>query len=188
MHRAENPESHPLFQPELTPCGGLSLFQPDWMHTKSLGTDSTLAGSCLLFLAKEVLPGESVDANLAFVWEKIQAFYKENRTQCRLSRLTKNMVDNVPFPKLSAKAIEIRDLLPALEHFLRAWLAHPQVAWFHRLVAISCRLDTLVFSNPSCWLTMQEREAGGSVRVQPNAFKVGSAFPRAWTCLLQLYN
>ena len=129
------------------------------MHTKSLGTDSTLVGSCLLFLAKEVLPG-TVDANFLFIWEAVQKFYKENRTQCRLSKLTQTMVKNEPFPKLSAKAVETRDLLPALEFFLRAWLGvNPLVVWFHRLVAISCRLDTLVFSNKTMWLSEVERLA-----------------------------
>ena len=123
------------------------------MHTKSLGTDATLVGSCLLFLAKEVLPGR-IDDNFVVIWEAVQKFYKENRTQCRLSKITQNMVAHEPFPRLSAKAVETRDLLPALEHFLRAWLGvNPLLVWFHRLVALSCRLDTVVFSNKTMWLS-----------------------------------
>ena len=53
---AEHPRPHPLFDPAVIPAGGLSVWQPDWMHTKLLGTDATLLGSCILYLIKEVMP------------------------------------------------------------------------------------------------------------------------------------
>ena len=134
------------------------MFQSDWMHTKSLRTDSSLAGSCLLFMATEILPG-TIDQNFSLIWAGAQQFYKENRIECRLSRLNHKMVKHTPFPRLSAKAMEIRHLLPALEVLVRAWVGNPFVAYFHRLVTVSCRLDKLVFDNKSFWLTAPEREA-----------------------------
>ena len=153
---AENVRPHPLFDPANTPGGGLSLFQPDWMHVKCLGTDQTLLGSCLAYLAKEVLP-EDKDANMASMWATIQAYYKEHRTANRLSRLTFSMVDQKPFPRLAAKAVETRDLLPAVESILKAWTGRPLCAWFHRLVVISTRLDGIVFGNKGYILSVQER-------------------------------
>ena len=140
-----HPEAHPLFQPDLTPCGGLSLFRPDWMHVKSLGTDSNLLGSCIAYMAKEVLPG-SIDENVALMWEDISAHYRANNTPCRLTHLTFNMVKNDPFNRLSAKAMEIRWLLPAMAAILRPWTNnHVEVAWLHRLVLLSSTMDDIVF-------------------------------------------
>ena len=102
----QSTQQHPLFQPEAIPGGGLSVWQPDWMHVKLLGTDSTLLGSCLLFLCCEVLPNGQ-EANLEFIWESVQLYYKEHRTRNRLGRLTLNMIRHQPFPKLVAKAVEI---------------------------------------------------------------------------------
>ena len=82
-------ESIHFFNPEHTPLGGLSLFQPDWMHTKILGTDAYLLGSCLLFLVKEVLP-DTEENNVSLIWAFVQSFYKEHRAECRLSRLTED--------------------------------------------------------------------------------------------------
>ena len=53
--------------------------------------------------------------------------------------------------------METRYLLPAVELFLQGYLGNPSVAWFHRLVALSCRLDELVFSNKGMVLSMVER-------------------------------
>ena len=128
------------------------------MHTKLLGTDSILLGSCLMFLIKEVMP-EEAEANLNAIWRQVRVFYKEHRTKNKISRLTINMVKHTPFPRLAAKAVETRDLLPAMEAVLRAWVHHPIVAHFHRLVFLSCKLDELVFGNPSFLLSADEREA-----------------------------
>ena len=40
------------------------------------------------------------------------------------------------FPLLVSQAQEIQHLFPVLDHFLTVWVAHLQVAWFHRLVAL----------------------------------------------------
>ena len=149
---------HPLFDPEKTPLGGLSLFQPDWMHCKCLGTDTYLVGSVLAFMATEVLP-KTIEENIDSLWEEIQKHYRLLNTKCRLSRLTWNMFKHQPFYKLSAKAIETRDLLPPLAAILEPWVAsNPIVAWFQRLVLLSIRLDELVFGNPTMWLSLQERQ------------------------------
>ena len=155
---AANPETHSIFQPTLIPGGGLSLFQPDWMHCKHLGTDSTLLGSVLAFLCKEVLP-DSAEANMAIVWEHVQTFYKNNRTKNRLGRLTYNMVKHEPFPRLSAKAVETRDLLPAVASYLALWPGNALCTWFRRLTLLSIRMDQIVFGNPTYMLSMEERVA-----------------------------
>ena len=138
--------------------GGLSLFQPDWMHCKCLGTDSNLAGSALAFLCTEVLRGPP-EHNMALIWEKIQEYYSQHKTKCRLSNLTWSMVDHQPFYKLSAKAIETRDLLPAIGSILTLWAHNPIVQWFQRLVLLSIRLDELVFGNETFWLSQWERKS-----------------------------
>ena len=157
----DRPDCHPLFNPQLTPGGGLSLFLPDWMHTKSLGTDADLLGSVLSYWAKEVLPGNPED-NISYIWERVQMFYRENQSRCRLSRLTYNMVKHVPFPRLSAKAVETRDLLPGVEQFCREWVAnnpgYPVCVHLHRLVLLSTHLDRIVFANQGLMLSRDECE------------------------------
>ena len=148
---------HPCFDSAKTPLGGLSLFQPDWMHCKCLGTDASLVGSALGFMATEILPG-SAEQNMAFMWEEIQKYYSLHKTKCRLSNLTWNMVKHQPFYRLSAKAVETRDLIPALAAFLGQWSGNVIVAWFQRLLLLSSKLDELVFSNPNMWLSAVERQ------------------------------
>ena len=155
----ENDGVHPLFNPAMVPLGGISLFRPDWMHVKSLGTDAHLLGSILWYMVSVVLPGNQ-EQNIGLVWESVHTFYSENATPCRLSRLTLSMVKNDPFPRLHAKAMETRHLLPAVEYFLRAWVGnYPTVRWFHTLVRLSCGLDNIVFSNKSMVLSDGERLA-----------------------------
>ena len=155
---ANLPDVHPLFNPERVPLGGISLFKPDWMHTKSLGTDSALLGSCIMYLISVVLPG-TAEQNLGLIWESVQNFYRANHTPVRLGRLTMKMVQNEPFPKLSCKAMETRHLIPALEHFVRAWVGDPLVARFQMLLKLSRGLDDVVFSNKTMALSLQERHA-----------------------------
>ena len=127
------------------------------MHCKCLGTDANLAGGALAFLCTEVLTGNPED-NIALLWEEVQKYYSAHNTKCRLSTLTWNMVKHRPFYRLSAKAVETRDLLPALVAILDPWKGNPVVAWFQRLLLLSTKLDELVFGNPNMWLSMQERQ------------------------------
>ena len=150
---------HPLFNPRKTPLGGLSLFQPDWMHCKCLGTDANLVGGALAYVCTEVFQGDP-ENNIAFLWAEIQKFYSQHKTKCRLSQLTWNMVQNQPFYRLSAKAVETRDLLPALAEILKPWVPHwPIVQWFQRLILLSASLDRLVFDNPTMFLNVKERQS-----------------------------
>ena len=134
------------------------LFKPDWMHTKCLGTDAYLLGSRILCLVKEVLP-DTAEQNLGIIWESVQRNYKAHATPCRLGRLTMTMVKSDPFPRLSAKAVETRHLIPAIEHFVRAWVGDPAVVHFRMLLQLSNGLDELVFSNKTMLLSQQERHA-----------------------------
>ena len=153
----EQPAAHPVLQPTVIPWGGLSLFFPDWMHSKSLGVDANLLGSCIAYLAREFLPGTQAET-IAVIWDGIQREYRSQKFAGRLGRLTMNMVTNAPFPRLSAKAHEIRCLLPVMEILLRGWApANPIVAWFHRLVALSAQMDNLVFDNKTFVLSPRER-------------------------------
>ena len=186
---AEFPECHPLFRPDRTPSGGISLFLPDWMHTKSLGTDAELVGSAVVYMCKKVLNHGSEDLNIAVVWAAVQAFYRANRTRCRLGRLTMNMVKHDPFPRLSAKAVETRDLLPALEFFFRDWVHQPVCAWFHRLLLLSVRMDQLVFSNPGFLLTVRERQRFKELVFGYNQTltRACAPLPHKWGRVLQLH-
>ena len=63
-----------------------------------------------------------------------------------------------PHPRLAAKAIEIRWILPAVESILRPWTARNAiVAWMHRLVLLSSKMDAIVFGNKTFVLNAQER-------------------------------
>ena len=56
------------------------------------------------------------------------------------------MLKHDPFPRLAAKAMEVRWLLPAMAHILQTWVpGRPVLAYFARLVAQSCRMDQIVF-------------------------------------------
>ena len=151
---------HPLLNPAETPCGGLSLYRPDWMHTKTLGTDAYLLGTVLAFMAKKVLPG-SAENNVSMMWETIREQYKIHKVDCRLSQLTYNMVKHEPFPKLSAKAMEIRHLIGPVAKVLEVWVANPVVAWLHKLVVLSKGMDDLVFGNKSFMLSPVDAQALG---------------------------
>ena len=128
------------------------------MHTKSLGVDANLLGGCIAYLAKSSLPG-STEENMAVLWDGIQREYRAQKVTGRLGRLTFNMVKNDPFFRLSAKAHEIRCLLPVMEVLLRGWApSDPILAWFHRLVALSAQMDNLVFGNKGFLLSPRERK------------------------------
>ena len=184
----QNPGCHPLFRPDSTPCGGLSLWLPDWMHTKSLGSDAELLGSALSYFVKDVLPG-SAEENMSVVWARVENFYKEKRTKCRLSRLTYNMVKHEPFPRLSAKAVETRDLLPAVLSLFEGWVGDPVCAWFHRLLHLSCSLDQIVFGNPGFMLSEEERRTFRTVvfEYHQRLSQLAHHFHEQGTGLLQLY-
>ena len=129
------------------------------MHTKCLGTDANLVGGILGYMASEVIPGDP-EQNISLLWAEIQNLYSQKGTKCRLSQLTWNMVFHEPFFRLSAKAVETRDLLPIIVDLLNPWVDNrPIVQWFQRLALLSTKLDELVFGNPNMWLNVQERQS-----------------------------
>ena len=127
------------------------------MHTKCLGTDSNLLGSCLLYMVKHIMPGSAED-NLAMLWSSIREHYRTNKTSCRLSNLTLKMLKHEPFPRLAAKAMEIKCLLPAVEEVLKPWMGNnAHLQWFHKLVVLSRSLDDVIFGNKTFLLSKKER-------------------------------
>ena len=86
-----------------------------------------------------------------------------------MSRLTWNMVKNDPFPKLSAKAMEIRWLIAPVAEILRPWVGNAIVAWLHELLELSKGMDDLVFGNKTFRLTPEEARALGAATFAFNA-------------------
>ena len=154
----EKDDVHPLLNLAETPCGGLSLYHPDWMHTKCLGTDAYLLGTCLACMAKKVLPGKAED-NVSYMWAIIREQYRLHKVGCRMSQLTLNMFKHEPFPRLSAKAMEIRCLLGPVAKVLEAWVSNPIVAWMHKLLVLSKGMDDLVFGTKSFKLSSADARA-----------------------------
>ena len=70
-------------------------------------------------------------------------------SQSWVSDVTINLEDgqNDPFPKLSAKAMEIRWLIAPVAEVLKHWVGTAIVAWLHELLELSKRMDDLVFGN-----------------------------------------
>ena len=170
--REHEGQLHPLLNPQETPCGGISLYHPDWMHTKSLGTDAYLLGSCLAYMAQKILPA-SAEQNVAIMWDDIREYQSTHKAECRMSRLTWTMVKNDPFPKLSAKAMEIRWLIAPVAEVLKPWRGNTIVAWLYDLLQLSKGMDDLVFGNKTFRLTAEEARALGAATFAYNAIILG---------------
>ena len=100
------------------------------------------------------MPG-SAEENLEAIWGQCPDFLQDTCIQKSALEAHHEHGEAMSlFRRLAAKAMETRDLTPAVEDLLKAWVGNPQVAYFHRLVYLSMRLDALVFANKTFLLTM----------------------------------
>ena len=85
-----------------------------------LGIFTWLLGSCASWVAKKILP-MTFEKNLEHLLESLKAWHKQHgdKRHKMIGRLTKGMVEGKPFPKLHAKASEVRAVLPAMEAYFR---------------------------------------------------------------------
>jgi hypothetical protein len=137
------PGRHQLFRlPGISVCSVV----PDLMHTKHLGVDAYVYGSCLSWLVRFVLPGDAND-NLQVVTEMLKRAYRELHSASRFGTLRFSMFESADhFPKLKGKANELRHLGPALLKVVEGVMdsadrTHRQVRLALRC---SCRLEALL--------------------------------------------
>ena len=139
-----------------------------------------LPGSALLFLIKEVTLRKA-EANLATIWKSVQTLYRTHKTKNRVGRLTLKMLEHQPFPWLSAKTVETRDLLPALGKHSSRVADKPPV---HILSLFGLPVHT---NGPDCVgecraslpsLADHEALRAATLSLQPNADDIVSLVPQ----------
>jgi hypothetical protein len=86
----------------------------DWLHIVDLGISQDLIGNlfheCVL---SGGLEGANKDERLKVLWQRLQSFYAEAKSKCRLDMLTIEMFERAKqAPKLRAKGGETRHLVP----------------------------------------------------------------------------
>ena len=66
-----------------------------------------------------------------------------------MSHPTLNMLKHEPFPRLSAKAMEIKCLIGPVAKVVEIWVFNPIMVWMHELQVLSKGMDDLVFGAKS---------------------------------------
>ena len=109
----QHPGRHRLMRH--VPGVGISVFIPDILHVKHLGTDAYYLGGLLALLVKYVMPGTQED-NLATLWIAIEVVYKRKRTRNRFGAITLGMIKSSkkPLPCLSGRGLQVKDLVPVM--------------------------------------------------------------------------
>ena len=100
---------------------GINIFgvAQDDMHVLDLGVLAHFAGSVFHTLVYEgSLPG-SPDARTDLLWVRLRELYSVNQTNCRISRLQRNLWcdptrPHATFPVMKTKAAETRQMMPAI--------------------------------------------------------------------------
>ena len=87
----QHPGRHKLMRH--VPGVGISVFIPDILHVKHLGTDAYDLGGLLALLVKYVMPGTQKD-NLATLWIAIEIAYKSQQTSNRFGAITLGMIQS----------------------------------------------------------------------------------------------
>lgn len=98
------------------------LCRPDWMHTVDLGIAADICGQVFVML----LPSYTgiMQQQCAGLWASLHAWYQEARPSAQLQKLVLPMFKPAKkAPKLSAKAAEIRALVPWLPMICQQWHA-----------------------------------------------------------------
>ena len=99
----------PIFR---APWVDTSIFRIDWLHCADQGVTADFLGNLLVLVSKK-LHGRSIEERTGNLWQKVQHFYKENKTRDCLQNLTPGMlVQPKKPPKLRASAAQTRALVP----------------------------------------------------------------------------
>lgn len=109
QQRAEGITPSPIFS-----CPGFRVEDCliDWLHTCDLGVGADALGN-VFHEVVQLLPGANRDRQVACLWQRMLAYYKEHKPTSRLQALTPAMIKaQGKGPKLRAKAAECRHLLP----------------------------------------------------------------------------
>ena len=114
---AADPFPHPFWQ--IPGVSGYSL-NLDYMHVKHLGVDKYFLGSVLFLLAYRLLP-KSPQENINDIYEFVEAFYKSGDVETRYTILKLTMFNTGPggYPCLKGRAMEVRELMPAISALWR---------------------------------------------------------------------
>ena len=94
----------------------------DWMHVVDLGVAQDWLGQVFVYLLPK-MNGESIDAQVADLWSRIQLGYGAHPPVARLDTLTVNMLSPTgASPKLKCYAVEGRSIIPIATDLCRALL------------------------------------------------------------------
>lgn len=106
---AKNQSISPLFAIPFLTVDNIKI---DWLHCMDLGVAADYLGS-LFSLLLTVLPGASQTERCNALFTKIREYYARTGSESKLPKLVPTMIkkDKAPFPKLRAKAGEVRDLI-----------------------------------------------------------------------------
>ena len=82
----------------------------DFMHSKYLGSDQLMYGSCLAILVNSIMPNPDPEENLKVLWRTVQRWYSQHPVPVQFWYLTKlsMFIRKSGYPKLRGKAAEIR--------------------------------------------------------------------------------
>ena len=109
----------------------------DVMHTVCLGVAAHAVGSCLYSLVQTRPPGETLDMATDRLFGEIRDLYAELGSTSRLNNLKLSMFKKPnKYACMSARAAEIRGLVPVLHRLARAYNHGAHEQW-HRELAMS---------------------------------------------------
>ena len=137
----------PLFR--LSYCSALAVHL-DLMHSKYLGTDQYVYGSCLALLVCEILHG-TPEENVQTIWMDIKQYYRDHNVKIRYRYLNKltMFLRKSGAPKLRGKACEIRHVAGAILHVWTKYMSgdlqiHKEIKI---LLKCSVRMEDLITDN-----------------------------------------
>ena len=111
----------------------------DVLHTMCLGVSAHATGSVLADIIEPRLPGTTMSQRLERLWDRIRDLYVQFSSTNRLNNLRLTMIQKAgKFSELSARAAEIRGLVPVLEEICKQELDRtPCLANAHRYQVMS---------------------------------------------------
>ena len=134
----------------------------DVLHTMCLGVSAHAVGSVVADLIERRVPGTTMAQRLDILWDRIRDFYVQFGSTNRLNNLSMTMVQKTgKFSELSARAAEIRGLVPVLEAICKEEVdQRPSVANAHRYLVMT-HLSSVysIFDRNGFQITEQDRAA-----------------------------